>query len=353
MSAALRPVPAEPHIPAKPGGAAPSGRIRRARHFLLLPADVDLDEVELLALSRFPTAAWEPRPAPSQDGRGVLEPGALRISRHTVVVGPYARGENAAGCVLDVICPRERGEPPFPNVPDPDGALAAFAQGLPVRDEGRVTNWLLAVGRRLGARVLLDGTHVVTPDPDAQIDLTVYSDVWLAPEAALATVTSVEPRAVFAPGGEEWAGPPADVASRPLPPGVELDLQTREALHAAADEVDMAVLSTDAQLSGYAIHIDLDVDGLIAIEIGGEEVLPPSLHGLPWADAGAVAYRVRWFPHDDDEPLHTGAVEPTLGYRISRGRAAQQVNAVARALFAVAGGEVLDEDDFLIHPEDL
>ncbi len=360
MTAVLRPVPAEPHIPAKPGAVAPSGGIRRARHFLLLPGDVDVEEVELLAQSRFPAAAWEPHPRADHGPQGALEPGALRISRHTVVVGPYSRGDNTGGCLLDVVCPRERGEPPFPGIPDPDGSLAAFPKGLPVRDEGRVVAWLLAVGRRLGATVVLDATEVVIPDPDAQFDLTVYSGVWLAPEAALATVKTVEPRAGFAPGGREWAGPPPDIASRALPPGVDLPPEVREALHAAADDVDMAALSAEPQLSGYAIHLDLDIDGLIAVEIGGEEVLPTSLQGLPWADAGAVAYRVRWFPHEDDDHaddgagnLHQGAVHHSLGFRVSRGRAAARVEGITRALFTVTGGEVLDEDDFLIHPEDL
>lgn len=357
MAPVFRPVPTEPHIPVKPGGSAPSGRIRRARHFLLLPADVDVDEVEVLALSRFPAAAWELPPAAVGPDALVVDPGTLRISRHTVVVGPYSRGENVAGCVFDVICPRERGEPPYPGVPDPDGTLAAFAAGLPVRDEGRVVQWLLAVGRRLGATVVLDAEHVVPSDPEAQVDLAVYSDVWLAPEAALATVTGVQPRAVFAPGGQEWAGPAPDIATRALPPGVELPQEVRAELHAAADEVDMAALSAEPQLHGYAIHIDLDMDGLIAIEIGGEEILPTSLQGLPWAQEGAVAYRVRWFPHDDDD-VHgrvdeANGGQQSLGYRISRGRAAQQVNSVARALHAVTGGEVLDQDDFLIHPEDL
>lgn len=363
MSQALRPVPAEPHIPAKPGGVAPSGRIRRARHFLVLPADVEVDEVELLALSRFPSAQWEVEPAPVAGGRGVLEPGALRISRHTVLVGPYAsgprtrgesaRGENAAGCTFDVICPRERGDAPFPGVDDPDGVFAAFAQGMPVRDEGRVINWLVAVSRRLAATLLLDGTQVINPEADAHPDLTVYSDVWLAPEAALATVRSVEPRAVFAPGGQDWAGPPSDVAARELPSGVELPQEVRAQLHEAADHVDMAALSAEPQLSGYAIHVDLGVDGLIAIEIGGEEALPMSLLGLPWAEAGAVAYRARWFAHDDEHELLGGGAGVALGHRISRGRAVRHLNAVVRALHGVTGGEALDHDDFLIHPEDL
>lgn len=347
--ASLRPVPAQPQIPGVAAGA--SGRMRRARHYLLLPEHVEVEEVELLALSRFPGAHWEPEPHVS---RGVLEPGVLRTSRHSVLVGPYSRGEQVAGCIFDVICPRERGEGPFPGALDPDGVLSAFPQGLPVREEGRVVEWLVAAARRLGATVVLDGIEVVTPDPESQIDLTVFSDVWLAPEAALATIADVEPRAVFAPGGQDWAGPAPDVASRPLPGGLEIPGPVREALHAAADDVDVAALVAEPVLAGYAIHIDLGVDGLLAVEIGGEETLPTSLQGLPWAHGGAIAYRLRWFAHDDEDGSgHVGGAEGSFERRVSRGRAAQQLAAIARVLHGVTGGEIADQDDFLVNPDDL
>ena len=351
MVPSLRLVPAEPEIPAKPGGSPSSGRIRRARHYLLLPEGVEVEEVELLALSRFPLTRWEPAPHAHKD---VLEPGVLRTSRHSVLVGPYARGEGVAGCLFDVIGPRERGEAAFEGTPDPDGVLSAFPAGLPIREEGRLVNWLVAAARRLGATLVLDDVHVVTPDPEAHIDLTVFSDIWLAPEAALVTIGKIDTRAVFAPSGQDWAGPPADIASRPLPEGVELSPELREAIHAAADDVDVAALTAEPAPSGYAIHVDLGIDGLIAVEIGGEEILPTSLQGLPWAGGGAVAYRLRWFAHDaEDQYGSSDGFEVSREHRITRSRAAQELAAIARALHEVTGGEIADQDDFLVNPEGL
>jgi len=38
---------------------------------------------------------------------------------------------------------------------------------------------------------------------------------------------------------------------------------------------------------------------------------------------------------------------------VARGRTAPQVQAVARVLHDAVGGEVADEAEFLVHPEDL
>lgn len=350
MSVRLRPFPDAPTWPR--GLPEPErGRLRRARHVLVVPAGVEIEEIEMLALSRFAGTRWLREPAVTPEG--LVDPGAIRTSRHTTLVGPYAppgSGGMIGGFAFDVDCPRERGAAPVPGTGDRDGIGRAFAAGLPVREEARVVSWLVAAARRLCGLVLFDDAVVVRPDPEAQIDLTVYSDVWLAPQAALALVGAVDDRAVFAPTGVDWAGPPPGTGEGSLPGGVALDPRQREALHAAADEFDIAALRSDAPASGYAVHVDLGPDGLVAVEIGGEELLPVSLRGLPWADGGAVAYRVRWHPEQAEQ---LELEEPSIEHRAQRARAAQTVAAVTSVIHEAARGEITDAADFLVHPEDL
>ena len=355
---------AQRDLSARAGGPAPS-KMRQAHHLLVLPVEVEIEEVELLALSRFPVTRWEVAPASGADG--LLAPGLLRTSRYTTMIGPYAlpssiahevsssADDDGAGFVMDVSVPRERGDAPEPGDPDRDGIGAAFGGGLPVREEDRVVRWLIAAARRLGGAVVVDwgepngaaaGAHedafptqgpdgfILCPDPDALIDLTVYSDVWLAPEAGLMSVRGVAPEAQFAPSGHEWAGPPDQLA----------------ASDPAADEFDIAALTANVAPTGYAIHLDLGARGLIAIEIGGEDALPASLAGLPWASDGALAYRVQWIPCDFTE---LELSDPPEAHRIVRGEAGRLVDAIARAIHHAVGGEIADQGEFLVNPEDL
>ena len=359
----------------------------RTRHLLALPDGIGADELEVLAISRFPAAAWETPPGLPQQrtggARGVRNLGAsigvLRVSRMSTLTGPYSvtaadavsLGLPAATTtVYDVRCPRERGEPPYPGG-DRDGLKRAFADAMPVREEERVLLWLVAVARRLGGAIRTGEKGVVLrPDLDATIDLTVFTDRWLEPDELLAVVQHVVPRARLAMEGVPWRGPASDAGRRaaaglaalgvPEPGGSGLrkalerhgvsDERRRRHLAAEADAFDGAVLSAPVFLEGYGALVDLGVDGTIAIEVGGEEALPPLLRGLPWAAGGALAYRVRWEPTDVDE---LELERPSFAHRVARGRAVPHVHSVARALQAVVGGEIADAAEFLVNPSDL
>ncbi|PZR53461.1 hypothetical protein DNL40_08125 [Xylanimonas oleitrophica] len=359
-----------------------STRGHQARHLLALPADVVVDEVEVLALSRFPSTRWEvvPRELPGADvpvGRmaGPGEPGVLRLSRHSTLTGPYqpaGQGFDAGlpggtAVVFDVVCPRERwDDAPPQDGGDRDGLARAFPAGLPNREEERVVTWLVAVARRLGGSVRVDvggmwdesasptapvGTGVVlTPDPGAAVDLSVFSAVWLDPQACHRVVQAVHPRARLATEGADYQGPPQGIAERPLYPGEQMDPDVRRALHAAADEFDIAALRAPQVLDGFGVVVDLDHDGWVTVEVAGEEVLPPLLRELPWAQGGCVAYHVRWDPPDIVEAQRE---HPHHAHLVARKRAAELVSRVAAAIWEAAGGEIADEADFLVDPEDL
>lgn len=353
-----------PPLPQPDGlGAAQS---YQARHLLGLPADVVVDEVETLALSRFAGARWDVAPegteplVPPARTAPPGAPGVLRTSRHTTITGPYAGPGTGlpprTTLVFDVVCPRERGDVPYPGGGDRDGIGRAFPGGLPVREEERVVAFLVAAARRLGGSVRTDVGNpagpgvVLTPDPGVAIDMTLYSDVWLDPNAALALVARLHPRTRLATEGKPYEGPPKGIADLPLYPGEKMDPELRRAIHAAADDVDIKALTTGAVLDGYGLIVDLGMDGLVAVEVGGEEALPLLLRGLPWTVDGAVSYRVRWEPRDLVESQQE---QPSLDHQVARKRAAQVVTQVVRTLHDAVGGEIADEAEFLVDPEDL
>jgi hypothetical protein len=366
-------------LPALPRAAAQG---HQARHLLAVPGDVDVDEVEVLALSRFAATRWDVVPAdlPGADvpmGRmaGPGEPGVLRLSRHSSITGPYApRGAGfdpglpgGSAMVFDVVCPRERWpDPPPPGGGDRDGLIRSFPAGTPNREEERVVLWLIAAARRLGGSLRLDvaglwepaeaagrgpGSGVVlTPDPGVAVDMTVYSDVWLDPQAAHRVLQAVHPRARLATEGKPYQGPPKGIADLPLYPGEKMDPEVRRALHARADAFDMAALQEPIVLDGYGLVVDLGLDGQLTVEINGEEHLPLMIRDLPWAAEGAVCYWIHWDPPDLEESQREF---PQPAHVVARKRAAELVGKLAAALHGAVGGEIADQDDFLLNPEDL
>ncbi|MGV8979122.1 MAG: hypothetical protein ACOH17_13870 [Cellulomonas sp.] len=359
----------------------------RTRHLLALPFGIGADELEVLAVSRFPAAAWETLPGVPQQrlggGRGARNAGAsigvLRVSRTSTLTGPYSVTTGSAvslglpaatTTVYDVRCPHDRGGPPYPGG-DRDGLKRAFADAMPVREEERVLLWLVAVARRLGGAIRTGERGVVLrPDLDATIDLTVFTDKWLEPDELLAVVQHVVPRARLAIEGVPWRGPASDAGRQaiaglaelgvPEPGGAGLrkalerhgvkDERRRRHLAAEADAFDGQVLSEPVVQEGYGALVDLGVDGMIAVEVGGEQTLPPLLRGLPWAVGGALAYRVRWEPTEVEE---LELERPSFAHRVARGRAMPHVQAIARELHSAVGGEIADASEFLVNPGDL
>ncbi|WP_372593920.1 hypothetical protein [Actinotalea sp.] len=334
-------------------------------HLLALAGDVPAEELDVLATSRFSAAGWEvPAEPAARRGRSKAGPIAvLRLSRLSSLRGPYPIDRAAAaalglpgptGQVWLLHAPVERGEAPWPGAADRDGLGRAFPDGLPIRDEERVVTWLVAAARRLAGAVRVTGVGggpatVLVPDPAAAVDLTVWSDIWLDPEAALSVVRQAVPRARL-DLGTPWDGPPAGTGVRPVPGAEDLDARERAALHQAADDRDLEALTQQEVRSAYGMLADLDLDGVLAVEVGGETRLPQALAGVPWASGGAVTYRVSWAP---DELADLGMERPPIEHRIARGRAAPLVNAVARALHAAVAGEITDMMGFIVDPADL
>ena len=338
------------------------------QHVLALPGEVGPEVVEILARSRFPRAAWQAavaaaRRSGSPGTRGRPTPVAvLRLSRLSTVLGPYTVDRDMTtqtglptGTAYLIDAPVERGGRPWSGGGDRNGLRRAFPEGLPVRDEARVLDWAIAVARRLGGAVRTAGPHgfpgvLLTPDPAAAVDLTVWSDLWLDPEAVLAVMRRALPRAYLNLPTGRWAGPPPGTGEHVVPGAEVLTSEQRTALHAAADAFDRAALENPAPLQAFGALADLDLDGMIALEVSGETTLPPVVASLPWAARGAVAYRVRWEAAD---LYDLESERPSLQHRVARRRAAPLVVAVARAVHAKVRGEITDMMDFVVDPADL
>lgn len=372
-----------PPLPEVPDATRPGASLPPGRHLLALPDGIGADEVEVLALSRFPAARWE-QPARLPTGRRTTgaargavptaTPGVLRLGRLSTLTGPYALesarasrlGLPASSAVAFVVdCPRERAVTPrFGG--DRDGLRRAFPDADPVREEGRVVQWLVAAARRLGGAVRTESGAVLEPEMDAALDLAVLTDRWAEPATVLAAARRAAPHArIDGPGGADGAGGSTTRASTsPHPaeragevpvareiPGIGIgDAEERRRLHAEADAFDAHMRAHPPVAESFGVLVDLGLDGIVTVEVAVEHELPVVLAGLPWTQGEVVGYQVRW-EAPDVEQLETE--RPALPHRVARGRAARVVRGIARAIQAEVGGEVADMAGFLVDPAQL
>jgi hypothetical protein len=292
-------------------------------------------------------------------GSNLAAHGEVKLGRHSRLTGPYEMTmEDAVDAAVPMPwtvayafhAPVEREDPPLPGVDDRDGFAFAFPEGLPWREEGRGLHLLVALARRLHGAVRVAGGGLVQPDPDRAVDLLVHSPHWLEPEAVLGLVQSVLPGAYLAVEGEEWEGPSPEVYSGavilretshdPLRPG-EL-----AALHAVADDHDMARMRSEDVLDAFAVIADVGPtgeDGAVEVLVHVTEPGDPAVAGQEWGEHPFVTYEVRW---SCAEPEERERREPSESYLASRERVRPLVAAVARVVVEAAAGVVVDEDGF-------
>lgn len=345
----------------------------RTHHLLALPAGVEADELEVLALSRFPRATWgEAEEPPTRTGilpavtaalglrvvpERVATPRALRLARLSALVGPYTWESGRLGLPREAVtawlvrAPRERGAAPWSSG-DRDGLGRAFPDGLPVREEDRVVTWAVAAARRLGGWLRTAHGVLLAPDPGASVDLTVLAGHWLEPDQVLAVVRRVLPRAVLseqaaALGAPHTVDPDPAVAAILARHGVRDDAE-RARLHAESTAFDAAM--TGVAVHGFGLVCDLGRDGLVSVDVAEAEQVPTTVAGVPWAEHGVVEFRVHWEPLDLEQ---REAEVPDEAHLHSRARTAPLVDAVAWRLHEVLGGEIADEAGFLVDPDDL
>lgn len=321
-----------------------------AQHLLLVPADVTPEELEALAVSRSTDAGWLP------DGR-------LRLCAGAALSGPVDVPEDVrrafdlprwarTGYLLDA--PRQRSRPLPPELRGVDDYLDAFPDGVPEGVEAQALDHLRAMARRLAGAVRVAGTGaVLLGDPESAVDLTVLSEVWLAPEACLQVLRPVMPQVRSLLDVDLGEPPPRDRlaldGTGPRAAAVQgLDPDERAWLHAEADAFDAAALEAEPVLTDYAL-LDTGPDA-VEIAVVGAETVPVVLRDTDWARGGVVRYEIRWRPHDAETAL---VRRPPLAVRRRRAAVAARIEAAALALHAAVGGEICDDDGFLVDPESL
>jgi hypothetical protein len=332
----------------------------RGHHVLAVPPGVTAGEVRILAETRWRACRTD-------------DAGGLVVSKYSRFDGPFQMADEVreetgfpAGLPLAFVATtlRERGDPPFRGTCDPTGIARAFPEGLPIREEARVVAWLVAAARRLGGAARFDDSGVVLiPRADAAIDLTVYSPLWLEPDAALALVRSISPAFRLAMDTHAWDGPARPAtgtggahaarvrAASALPEGVTSALSDaeRDTLHDQADAYDITALSRTPVLDRYAAMADFGAAGTVWLEVSGGEA-PPALRTMAWIGGGVVAYALRWDPANPEDRL----VEfPSPAQRAERAAAARTLGRLAVAIHAATGMEILDADGFPVSPADV
>lgn len=269
------------------------------RHVLALPHGTDL---LTLARAWFPAAAWTRDPAapaavaPRMTGarfRGLAVATApatvtLALDATTTLDGPHP---------LDTATARALNLPPR----DTD------AYGLPADSPAQVTSWAVAVARRTAGAVLPAARdQVVVPDPDALVDLTLWSAVPLAAAAA----TGLVRRAL---------------------PGSRLTVD-------APDVV------------GFTVTAAYPYDGAVEVRCARSRDVPAVLTTLDWRTHGPFGYQVAWRPPD---PLELEVAHPSTLHVVARQRVAPGIARVVDALLRTVEGVVVDPGGFVVAPQEV
>ncbi|AOZ72176.1 hypothetical protein BK816_01745 [Boudabousia tangfeifanii] len=326
-------------------------------HLLFFPSDVSSSEVEALAVSLWEEAGW-------------LVPGVLGLTGEATLSGPWTLGKgqqaelnlpNSAAVVYSVQCRREREVPP-PDAPV-DFLDPWFKHVLPAGDEYLLVANLVTLAARLGGGLRSDMGHVAEPDPDAAVNLTVYSPNWLGGKDLLAELVPMFP------GMRPFTAPivPAEAVPGVLTGDVPLSRVAMKAIESAgieteelnelmsqAQKYDLAALSEETNLKStpekphehepFCLQLDLK-PGAVLIEGHEAEYLPPVLRWEEWAEGPVFEYLLRWEPSD---PIRGWDRRVPRALRIERVHATSTIESLAAELVAIVGGDAVDDEGFLV-----
>lgn len=331
------------------------------RHLLVLREEVTVAQVETLAAAHF-------------DDAGRTGPDTLRLTGSARLTGPWLLDEPLrrhldlprwAQRAMLLRCPVERSAPVPRELLGHGGLRDAFPDGEPIGIEGTALRHLLAQARRLAGALRLAGLGtVLVPDPTTATDLTVHAPVWLDPDTCrhllAATLPGIRLLHEDVPTEAPRPRPPTELPDS-VPPLAEAE---RARLHAEADALDQAVLSQPQVLEGYGLMAPVEpgprgatsapgsvpAGDLLEVGVAGDVPPPPVLRAEQWARAGVVSYEVRWRPAD---PQSGFAHRPPLAARRRRDSARLLVEQITATLHDAVGGQILDDDGFVVTAESL
>ncbi len=300
----------------------------RGFHLILLDDAVEVSDVLALIHNKLP------------DLRPVLdEHGQMRLSRHSRLSSGVALDPSDAAALevpdwaqhaIVIDCPRDRQPTPPPDwFADADGLHEAFPAGMPDREEERMRSLMLSVASRLHTGVRLADepglpTRVIIPDPEAKIDLYIYSSYWMEPPVVL------------------------DFVRRHAPQAFQQALPTPDEDVLAQASIDDPLFDPSAPviLDGYALLVPLgEIDesaGSLEIRVMEAEWVPPII--AAHTDAPQIEYHVHWMDTESKR------YQPNQGrrFRRMRSRVAALADAIGAELLVGSAGIGLDENGFLV-----
>lgn len=282
-----------------------SGDAAAGHHILAVSGEVGQADVQALAASYFPQLF-------PQDEYTFATSEVLSISGAYELTDEVRRSlDIPAWAELAFVAhvPPDRGGALPDDLAGVDPIWDAYSDALPQGEEARAIAFLRAAARRLGGALVLAGGVVVVPDPDETPDLTVYSPIWLDPDALDARLAGV-----FA--------------------------EHRSSL----GDADTYELPSDVVLDAYNIYTPI-AGGVVSVDVQAEEFVPASIAAFDWASDGCVAYAVRFAP-EDEEAFGRGSL--SVRQRRERSAAARLIEQACRAILDVAPGVVADVDGFLL-----
>ncbi len=306
----------------------PASADLRDFHLLVLDAGVEVSDVLALVHNKLPDLP----PRPDENGH-------LRLSRHSRLSGgveldPATKAAlelpDWAQRVIALDCPRDREPVPPPDwFVDADGLHEAFPAGLPDREEERTLSLLLAIASRLHTAVRLADepelpVRIIVPDPEAKVDLYIYSPYWLEPEVALSLVRRHAPHAF-----------------RPAAPTPDEAVLAQASLDDPLFDANAPVI-----LDGYSLLVPLgEIDeaaGTIEIRVTEAEWVPPII--AAHTSEPQIEYHVHWMDAENERyrPGHSRR------FRRMRRTVANLVDDIGAELLTRCSGVGLDENGFLV-----
>ena len=325
----------------------------RSHHLFLVSDAVDPAELEALAISMWDEAGW-------------IAPGRLRLSSDAELEGPWTLDQptrTALGTPASLSNAWVLRCPQAPARQQSNGVMGewdkAFPDGVPTGLEYRVLEALRRMARRLAGGLRIAGSgYVMVPDADSAVNLTVYSPRWINPEDLL---SAMRERAGFeqmkdARDITPEAPKPASLSPAQVEQIEKLKAELGPVRKDIASKIAKAREELEAQrdkpqvVDGYALMSPIGHRSDMMIEVHAVPTPPRVLRWEPWTAGAIIEYQVRWLPTSAPTP-GVGTMSRTA--RLERLRSTQDVEKAAGMIATLVGGNVIDEDGFLVGLEEI
>ncbi len=213
---------------------------------------------------------------------------------------------------------------------------------------------LRLIARRLAGGIrVADNSQIVVPDPERSTMLTVYSPVWLTPEAAEVLLKPFGPGVVSGLRVADEA--PSGTGPSPEETESVLEVVGAEAMDAAwsiarQDAERLVEQDEDQELDGYGVVVPVDASrpgwGHVELRVRGVDGMPLAVWGESWATGeGVIRYVLTWHPLSEADAF-AETLEPQ---RATERRAARDlIEQAATVVLGAVGGVVVDDAGFLV-----